>query len=295
MDDEPVARNEAQAALIASMFEVGKINKDIRQASRVLSEGEARFLVDAYYDMQANRIRSAHQERQLDKAGEPNAMLEWFADQNHVLEEQVRKALDAYSAAHPVGVWMRSITGIGPVIAAGFLAHIDIKKAPGVGNIWRYAGLDPTMKWEKGKKRPWNARLKVLCWKLGESFVKVSNNPNDVYGKVYADRKRYEIACNEAFKFADQAAASLAAKKFGADTEARKRYEAGKLPDARLHLRAQRYAVKLFLSHLHHVWYEIEFNVPPARPYILNEAAHLAHPEFAVHTNFIAPPNWPMK
>ena len=41
--------------------------------------------------------------------------------------------------------------GIGPVIAAGLLANIDIKQAPTVGHIWRFAGLDPTNKWI-GKK-----------------------------------------------------------------------------------------------------------------------------------------------
>jgi hypothetical protein len=43
------------------------------------------------------------------------------------------------------------------------LARIDIVKAPTAGHIWRYAGLDPTVRWNKGEKRPWNAGLKVLC------------------------------------------------------------------------------------------------------------------------------------
>jgi hypothetical protein len=133
-----------------------------------------------------------------------------------------------------------------------------------------------------------------LCWLIGESFVKVSNNENAFYGHIYQRRKAYETAKNEAGDYAGQAAASLAAKKYGDDTNARKAYEAGKLPLARIHLRAERYAVKLFLAGLHHVMYETHYGVPPDKPYILSDAAHLAHPETGVHTHYIAPPNWPL-
>ena len=138
---------------------------------------------------------------------------------------------------------------------------------------------------KEGEKRPWNGSLKRLCWLIGESFTKVSNNENDVYGKVYRERKELEVSRNEAGLFADQAAASLAKKNWRADTATRKHYESGKLPPARIHLRAQRYAVKLFLSHLHHVMFWLEFGEQPPKPYILTR------PE---HVHFIAPPNWPM-
>jgi Transposase IS116/IS110/IS902 family len=83
-----------------------------------------------------------------------------LADQREVLKKQVGRALDAYSGAHPVGVWARPILGIEPIIAAGLLARIDIARAPTVGHIWRFAGLDPTTTWAKGTKQPWNGSLK---------------------------------------------------------------------------------------------------------------------------------------
>jgi Transposase IS116/IS110/IS902 family. len=67
-------------------------------------------------------------------------------------EESVKKILDVYTSADPVGRWIRSIPGLGPYIAAGLLALIEIEKAPTVGHIWRFAGLDPTMKWSPGQK-----------------------------------------------------------------------------------------------------------------------------------------------
>jgi hypothetical protein len=202
--------------------------------------------------------------------------------QETTLENQIKRALDAYSGADAVGQWARSITGIGPVIAAGLLANIDISKAPTVGHIWRFAGLDPTVKWEKGQKRPWNASLKRLCFLIGESFVKVHNLESDTYGKVYSARKALEIERNEAGKYADQAAAALAAKNFRKDTEARKAYEGGRLPPARIHRRAARYATKLFLSGLHEVWYFNHFQTLPPKPYVIS---HLGH------AHYIEPPN----
>jgi hypothetical protein len=133
------------------------------------------------------------------------------------------------------------------------------------------------VKWEKGTKRPWNGSLKRLCWIVGESFVKVSGLKSDTYGKIYRVRKDQEVRKSEAGDFREQAEASLREKKFGADTEARKHYEQGKLPPARLHLRAERYAVKLFLADLHTVWYWVHYQTLPPFPYVIT---HLGHADY---------------
>jgi hypothetical protein len=261
---------------------IERLSRDLKAASLTLSEAEARFLVDAYYMAQANRIRTDHQIRQLAKGSEPHSVLDWFTMQDALLETQIRRALDAYSDNKPLGAWARSVVGIGPVIAAGLLAHIDITRAPTVGHIWRFAGLDPTMIWGKGEKRPWNAELKRLCFLIGESFVKVSGNEKDTYGKVYKSRKELEVARNEQGLFAEQAKAALEAKNFRKDTEARKHYEAGRLPPARIHLRSTRYAVKLFLADYHTVGYWLHYTTLPPLPYAIT---HLGH------AHYFGPPN----
>ena len=131
--------------------------------------------------------------------------------------------------------------------------------------------------------RPYNAKLKTLCWKIGESFVKVSNNSEDIYGHVYAERKALETARNEDYYYAKQAEAIIEKKRIGKTTDAYKAYSQGKLPPAHIHARAKRWAVKLFLAHWHHVAYEIRYDAPPPKPYILNQEGH---------THYIAPPNW---
>ncbi|MGH9389236.1 MAG: hypothetical protein ACRD1Z_06430 [Vicinamibacteria bacterium] len=262
---------------------VQRLTRDLAAASRTLSAGEARFLVDAYYTMQDQRIRSSNQIRSLVKSEEPHDVLAWFMAQAEGLEDQVKRALGAYAAAPLVGKWSLSQYGIGPVIAAGLLAHIDITKAPTVGHIWRFAGLDPTVTWKEGQKRPWNARLKVLCWKLGESFKRFSGKEACVYGTVYLARKRQEVLRNDSGAFADQAALTLAARP---KHKQRAIYADGRLPNGRLDLRATRYAVKLFLAHWHHVASEVEYGTPPPKPYVIE---HLGH------AHFVAPPGWPIE
>lgn len=299
---------------------VSRLTRDLRAKAATLSADEARFLVDYYYVMQKDRIRAGHQTRTLQESGDPHDVLAWLGSNTAVLEQQIQRALAAYTDSAVIGRWSKSIVGVGPIIAAGLMAHIDITKAPTVGHIWRFAGLDPTTKWEKKTKRPWNAALKTLTWKIGESFVKVSSNEHDVYGKVFVARKAIEIARNLEGAFADQAAAKVASVRIGADTDAilwytgklaaadartyyetpaeqrqglaarlaKKRGGVGgvpMLPPAHIHARARRYAVKLFLSHWQHVAWESTTGAPPPRPYILSHGEH-AH--------FIAPPNWPM-
>lgn len=282
-----IARDSLDLGFEETTAEIIRLDAgEVRRLGAAMSNAEARHVVNDYYRIQDQRIRTAAQMR---SAPEEEAMeLTALFNQTSMADENTRKiALHAFARAHPVGRWSLSVKGIGPVIAAGLLAHIDINKATNVGKLWRFAGLDPTLpKSVRGQKNRHNAKLKRLCWLIGESFTLVSGREGAVYGKIYLARKNTEIARNEAGLFADQAAASLAEKKIGKDTEAFRHYSQGKLPPARIHLRAQRYAVKLFLSHWHYVAFEVAFGVPPENPYILTKPEHQDH--------FIAPPGWPM-
>jgi len=311
-----------------------------------MSKDEVRFLVSSYYGVQDLRKLLNNRVSALSKRDDPATMFDFVVNGIDITEKNIKKFLAVVSANSPVGQWAESIRGIGPVISAGFLAHIDIEKAPTVGHIWRFAGLDPTLDWlgrEKaaalvkevadtrggslteeqfaqvatlanrqadnlmvqtknfaestGKgdylskdnvvktlaKRPWNADLKLICWKAGESFVKTSNHPSDIYGHIYAERKLWEIQQNENGAYKEQADAK--ASKVGRSTDAYKSYSIGKLPPAHIHARAKRYAVKMFLAHWHHVAYELQYGTQPPKPYILDQGGH---------THYVAPPNWPM-
>jgi len=266
---------------------VQRLTKDMRVAARSMGRQEIRYLVDGYYTLQEYRKAVAGQIRAMSESSEPTLLLEWMLRQMEILEGQIKGAMDAWTETHPVGRWSKSITGIGPIISAGLLAHIDITKAPHVGHVWAFAGLTADATWDKGTKRPWNAELKTLCaFKIGESFVKVQNNERDFYGHLLRAKKDALVAANERGDYSDAAAAKLRDVKIGKATEAYKHYAAGHLPPAHVHARARRWVVKLFLSHWHHVAYETEYGVAPAKPYPI---------ALLGHADYIPPPNWPVQ
>ena len=319
---------------------VKRLTRDMRHAAAIMTDREARFAVDTYYAIQKFRQRSENQIRAVEKSldpqtqKEPHTFTDWMLIQSKTYENSLRRGLGYFALAQPVGGWLSGIVGIGPVLAAGLIAHIDIRKAPTVGHIWRFAGLDPTQQWlgqdkarelydqldgtplerlsqaariigrnseslerdattdfrtgevkDPTKARciaamariPYNRQLKTLCWKVGDSFVKVSNRPGAFYGRIYRDRKALEMERNGVGVFADQAEHKLATFNIGKSTEAYKHYSAGKLPPAHIDMRARRYAVKLFLSHLHDRWYRLEYGTPPPKPYPI---AHLDHAHY---------------
>jgi hypothetical protein len=163
------------------------------------------------------------------------------------------------------------VCGIGPILAAGLIAHIDITKCPTVGHIWSFAGVNPEQKWNRGEKRPWNASLKVIFWKIGESFVKVKNKPDDVYGKLYDKRKAYELGQNEIGAYAKQSEEKLRANPNHAQKAI---YKTGKLPPGHIHSRCKRYAVKQFVSDWHAEAYRDHFKTEPPKPYPIAILGH---------------------
>src|SRR5262245_16843239 len=302
-----------------------------------MKHAEARYLVSSYYAQQDLRKRFENQERAMAKAEEPHDMVSYMAKQARLLEGQIKTSLDVYSYNHIVGAWLRANKGVGPVIAAGLLAHIDITRSPTAGHIRPHAGLDHTMKWygkgikdiigaarqaedsewdalvwlaraihmrpssilqnsgllapgnvltpeqalvyltnregqhvktkaefhadnilgeriEKADlgavyqelykphliggrghirwddvakalaKRPWNSELKTLCWKVGESFKKVSvdseKRPASPYGLVYRERKALEVQRNDAGEREEVALEILRVKKVAKTTDA---------------------------------------------------------------------------
>jgi hypothetical protein len=266
--------------------------KAIKEEAKTMTATEARFLVDAYYIAQRERIRLDNQVRSMSADGEPNLVLSFLSTQAAHREDIMKKALDSFTKFHPVGIWMRSINGIGPVTAAALLAHIDINRAATAGAIWSFAGIDGNAKWEKGQKRPWNAALKTVAYKIGESFVKVSGNPDAYYGQLYKRRKELETARNLNGEYKEQAAAELASKNYTKGTVTRNALEAGQLSAAHIHARARRYAVKIFLSHLHEVMYKTILGKNPPAPFaiaILNHAHRLEVPNPDMIQDFVEP------
>jgi len=231
--------------------EIIPLSRDLRRASDTMGRDEARFLVDQYYGVQKVRKATTEQIRSIEKSdiNEPHDMLTHTLGNLRKMESQIVATLTRYTDNHALSQWSKSICGIGPVLSAGLLAYIDTDRASSPASVWRFAGYDPTAVWNKGEKRPHNGDLKTLCWKIGESFQKVCNNPKDFYGHMYQNRKAYESPKNESGEYADQAKRQLEIKNYKKNTDAYKAYIQDKLPLGHLDERAKRHATKIFLSH----------------------------------------------
>lgn len=254
-----------------------KLIKDLADASKKMSDEEARYLVGTYYSVQKFRIRTGNQLVQLYLAKKPYRLTLWSFINFTGWEYQIKRSLQKFVEEQQVGEWLLDVDGIGPVIAAGLLAHIDIHRAPNVGHIWNFAGISANQVWKKGEKRPWNAELKTLCWKAGQSFMKRKGVGNQ-YNELYLNYKQRAIIANNGMKYEETAL--ILAKKVGKNTEAYGYYSKGKLPPGHIDARARRYAVKIFLSHLHEYWYEHVFGKPCPAPYAIEKLGHETKIEF---------------
>ena len=355
--EEPVITTDT--GYLENGIAVQRLTRDVASAAKTMTSDEARFLVDYYYICQDDRIRFHGQIRSMSESQEPNMVLKWLADQSEVLESQIKRALDKYTDSHPVGAWLKSLHGIGPVLAAGLVAHIDITQAPTAGHIWSYAGLVADKEWisrdnaaawvkENGldvekaardfnrnvirlraqasqdadgqpiemtakslaaaiSRRPWNAELKKLCWKIGECFVKFSRDEKCYYGMLFRQRKfmvewvrnlqglnaqqaLYDKDLygkttdawpwvNGCYKAEDIRKFVEAEVSMSPDDLKKLRGEPGSgqymLPPAQIHARARRYAVKLLLSHLHEFWYETHYKRRVPKPFVIEHLGHV--------------------
>lgn len=174
-----------------------KLNNDLRKKAKLLTPEQARFLVDNFYIQQDNRIRVNNQIRSME--GEPNELLQWISDNNHMYERHIQNALNQYVNNHDIGKWLIAQYGIGPILAAGLMAHIDISKCQTVAQIWSYAGYNPKQKWlgtakvdaiyKENKDKPFDELLGVLATARGS---KASNLLNMVERKVGSDASEKE-------------------------------------------------------------------------------------------------------
>lgn len=264
--------------------------RGMRQMAKDMPREQVRALVDQYYVQQRQRIAGEGRFRAFVQGRDDGpTVTEWLIERFRVGEDAAKSAITTWAKAQGDPTeWALAQYGIGPILAAGFACHIDIEKAPTVGHVWRFAGLDPTTVWKKGEKRPFNGSLKVLCWKAGSSFVMFHGREACFYGGKYAERKQYEETRNEQGGNAKVAAITLATKNFS--ESGTKECYLGKgatcqhhdpdydgiphLPPGRIDMRSRRWAVKLFLAHWHEAAYKAHFGTEPPLPYPI---AHLGH------------------
>lgn len=251
--------------------ELTKLDRDLRKRAADLTPEQARAVIRTYYQEQQRRIGASHQARQLARVEEPHDLLDWISAQEAVIEQEIYKALRYFAAATTAGEWALGICGIGPVIAAGMVAYVDVEKAKTAGAVWRYFGYEPGQRRVKGQKSNWNPTAKQILFHAGSSFVRQSPEKS-YYRRVYDERKAYEIAKNEAGDYESQARV----KTYTA-AEAKTWAERGMLTPGHIEARVRRYIAKLFASHYHMMAYREHYGCEPPLPYPI---AHQGHVHF---------------
>ena len=316
-----------------------KMSKELKKSFvKIPSKEEARFLQDIYYQTQNRRIALQGQIRSINQGKDSKStsknnnegnmeFLTWYLGEVSMMEDNVKKALEAFSDSYYISRWAKKVVGIGPVISTVLAANLEIKdETMHAGNWWSYCGLNDNnrpwlgrekskviieqciadnggvlddhavyaiaaktqwkMSWLESKAKtkkgwskeglikacsfvPYNKALKVLMYKIGHSFRLCVRKSDSLYGRILKEREEYENKKNETLAYKDQAAAILASKNIGKTTVAYEYYSQGKLPPAHIHQRAERYATKLFISHLFEAaWYN-KYGTQCPEPYII--------------------------
>lgn len=130
-------------------------------------------------------------------------------------------------------------------------------------------------------KPPYNLVLRKVCFLLGEQFVRSSKKEKSVYGRMYAERKLYEIEQNMNKVYAAQA--EVVKAKCGKTTDAYKAACLGMLSKGHIHERCMKFAAKVFISHLYEaMWYDHnrDNSLPYPNSYFI---------EYLNHKDFIQP------
>ena len=96
---------------------------------------------------------------------------------------------------------------------------------------------------------PYNKNLKKTMYLIGQSFIKVQNKSDSLYGKLYKERLEYEINRNERGGNEEYCRKNIGKLK-DKNTETYKCYSKGKIPKSQCIMRAQRHTVKILLNHL---------------------------------------------
>lgn len=253
------------------------------------SKKEIRYLVDSYYAAQKFRISLGNQIRACGEFQEPSYTLQLFYEEQKSIEAQFKTVLDVYTDHDPVAWTLKQIWGVGPVISAGLVNGFDPTKAKSSAGYMRYCGLDPTLPPPtKGVKLQYDRKLKTLVvYKLGESFVKVSNRKNDIYGHVYAKWMEVYHQRNDNGEYAAKAKRQLESKNWKAtDSGVYNMLSSGKLSNDQIYLMSKRKAVSLLIQHLFELQFAYHYHCVPPRPYIYEYGDSVV----ASHQDFVPNP-----
>jgi protein involved in ribonucleotide reduction len=178
------------------------------------------------------------------------------------LEREDQQKIETHSSyVFPIYSWLKNIKGISHLLSAQLIAFINIEKFDNVAKLWAYCGMavsnGKAPKRSKGSKINWNPQLRMICYKLGDSFIK-QRTPK--YRDIYDIEKEKQV------KLLGETRHGMKSKNVMSHSKLKKEEEDHKvnethilfvsLPQSLGHadMRARRKAVKEFLKDLYIEW-----------------------------------------
>ncbi|MCS7107758.1 MAG: IS110 family transposase [Acidilobaceae archaeon] len=119
-----------------------------------------------------------------------------YLDRFEQLENYAETYISDRVKDHHMYLYMSKIKGLGPILIAKLIIYLGpdsaMERRVNVSQLWSFAGLTPSSKLEKGKKAPFNKRLRSLLYVVGTSFLRAKSPFTEVYYhfKDYYSRER---------------------------------------------------------------------------------------------------------
>jgi hypothetical protein len=120
-------------------------------------------------------------------------------------EKSYQKLMKDYIEPEPIyDTWLKDIKGISTLNTANLLQYFGYcEKAKHASSLWKFAGLTPDSKKEKGKQLDFSPKLRMLMYRIGDCFVKARTPKyRDIYDKAKEEYTKRHLngeceACNK--------------------------------------------------------------------------------------------------
>ena len=142
----PLDSDESNQAI--ELFQALRVSNQLKSDMKKINNPtreEIKMLVNLYYQIQDSRKALREQIRSIesDESKKANVIvLDWCLKNFAIIEAGVNEFMKTICEQNEVGRWLLSITGIGPVLAAGCLAYFNIEGKNYASQFISYAGLN---------------------------------------------------------------------------------------------------------------------------------------------------------
>ncbi len=157
------------------------------------------------------------------------------------LDRRIQKHLKTIE--HPFITSAFKIKGLGPITIAYIVTYIDIEKARYASSLWSYCGYDKASheRYEKGVSGGGNETLRTVLYTMADSMIKTRSAYRDIY-----DREKAKLSASKKITKSRNTQGKLIECAW-MDTKPCHRHGA-----------AMRKMIKVFLSHVWHVWRTVD-------------------------------------